>query len=53
MGKFINISDYKKEIKPKETLTKKEIMEAKADLLYDDDIYLDMFFEKEKESPKD
>ncbi|APR02567.1 TPA: hypothetical protein ACXDAY_002090 [Clostridium botulinum] len=42
MGKVINIFDYKKE-----TLTKEEIMEAKADLLYDDDGYLDMFFEEE------
>ncbi|MBN3451417.1 hypothetical protein EXM90_11880 [Clostridium botulinum] len=47
MGKIIEIFDYKKEIKPKETLTKEEIMEAKADLLYDDDRYLDMFFEED------
>ncbi|APH21064.1 hypothetical protein [Clostridium botulinum] len=47
MGKIIDIFDYKKEIKPKETLTKEEIMEAKADLLYDDDRYLDMFFEED------
>ena len=39
-----NILDYKKEIKPKNTLTKEEIMEAKADLLYDDNTFLEEYF---------
>ncbi|NFI08708.1 hypothetical protein FDF97_16140 [Clostridium botulinum] len=47
MSKVINIFDYKKEIKPKETLTKEERMKIKEELLYDDDRYLDMFFEED------
>lgn len=47
MSKVINIFDYKKNTEQKETLTKEEWMKIKEELLYDDDRYLDMFFEKE------
>ncbi|WP_407301626.1 hypothetical protein [Clostridium botulinum] len=53
MGKIINIFDYRKDTKQKETLTKEEWMKIKEELLYDDDRYLDMFFEEEKEWSKD
>ncbi|HID0767939.1 TPA: hypothetical protein ACXDAZ_002468 [Clostridium botulinum] len=49
MSKVINIFDYKKEITPKQKrhLTKEERMKIKEELLYDDDRYLDMFFEED------
>ncbi|NCI20661.1 hypothetical protein EJM73_06770 [Clostridium botulinum] len=53
MGKIINISDYRKDTKQKETLTKEERMKFKEEFLYDDDRYLDMFFHEEKELSKD
>ncbi|EPY2277948.1 hypothetical protein ACXAT3_002700 [Clostridium sporogenes] len=49
MSKVINIFDYKKEITPKQKrhLTKEERMKIKEELLYDDDRYLDIFFEED------
>ncbi|EDS77107.1 conserved hypothetical protein [Clostridium botulinum C str. Eklund] len=49
MSKVINLFDYKKKVQQKQSLplTKEERMKIKEDSLYDDDTYLDMFFDQD------